>query len=113
MLWSSGLRPRLPECPPLRPRTCDSFAVTPSSPGDSPVTPALAKHGGERRILATRGIAPDDDLRGAARPGGDRRRSSDQWAGWESNPRATDYESAALTAELPARVHDYSTESAL
>jgi len=26
------------------------------------------------------------------------------WAGWGSNPRPTDYESAALTAELPARV---------
>jgi hypothetical protein len=26
-----------------------------------------------------------------------------RWAGRESNPRATDYESAALTAELPAR----------
>src|SRR3954464_2528453 len=25
------------------------------------------------------------------------------WAGWGSNPRATDYESAALTTELPAR----------
>jgi hypothetical protein len=28
---------------------------------------------------------------------------SDVWAGVDSNHRATDYESAALTAELPAR----------
>ena len=36
----------------------------------------------------------------------------DRWAGVDSNHRATDYESAALTPELPARVAHYSTESA-
>ena len=78
----------------LRPgRCCDSSAVT----------LGLANHGGERRILAIRDLGPDGGLRGAARPGGDRRRSSDQWAGQDSNLRASDYESAALTAELPAR----------
>ncbi len=29
--------------------------------------------------------------------------SAYEWPGWDSNPRATDYESAALTTELPGR----------
>src|SRR4051794_32682161 len=43
-------------------------------------------------------------MRGTARVGEDRRPCSCRWAGQESNLRTTDYESAALTAELPARV---------
>ena len=38
-------------------------------------------------------------------------RAGSVWAGVDSNHRATDYESAALTAELPARDRHYSTES--
>ena len=34
-----------------------------------------------------------------------------RWAGVDSNHRATDYESAALTTELPARIWHYSTQS--
>jgi hypothetical protein len=36
-----------------------------------------------------------------------------RWAGQDLNLRATDYESAALTTELPARDQHYSTESTL
>ena len=93
----------VPAVPPRRPTARDSFAVTPSPRCDSSVTLGPANHGREQRILAIRDLASDGGLRDAARPGEDRRRASDQWAGWESNPRSTDYESAALTAELPAR----------
>ena len=35
-----------------------------------------------------------------------------RWGGWVSNPRTTDYESAALTAELPPRIGSVTAEPA-
>lgn len=81
---------------------CDSFAVSPPPPCDSLVTLGLANDDGERRNLARRRSAPYGRSREAARPGEAGRRPSYQWAGQDSNLRAMDYESTALTPELPA-----------
>jgi len=66
------------------------------------VLPAVAQESAERRAaLVPRALCPprahgaSEDLSTAA--DGDRTRRSNGWGGWGSNPRPTDYESAALT----------------
>ncbi len=66
------------------------------------VLPATAQESAERRAaLVPRALCPprahkaSEDLSTAA--DGDRTRRSNGWGGWGSNPRPTDYESAALT----------------
>ncbi len=66
------------------------------------VLPATARESAERRAASVpRALCPpraheasEDLATGAA---GDRTRRSNEWGGWGSNPRPTDYESAALT----------------